>query len=154
MRSLKRICRDRRRDESWILEKKEGLGGGREERVRESREEGDPEGIMPPKRISQSMWAWAPLQQRGQRTHFKPISRVASLHKWLWAFSQDRALHGLRALHAVCAYGKQHRTVSHVPGTELDLSRISINAESMNDVKTQAQVLALPLASWSWDSYF
>ena len=45
------------------------------------------------------------------------------------------------------AYGKQHRTVSHVPGTELGLSRISINAESMNDVKTQAQVLALPLAS-------
>ena len=45
------------------------------------------------------------------------------------------------------AYGKQHRTVSHVPGTELGLRRISINAESMNDVKTQAQVLALPLAS-------
>ena len=45
------------------------------------------------------------------------------------------------------AYGKQHRTVSHEPGTELDLSRISINAESMIDVKTQAQVLALPLAS-------
>ena len=45
------------------------------------------------------------------------------------------------------AYGKQHGTVSQLPGTELDLSRISINAESMNDVKTQAQVLALPLAS-------
>ena len=48
--------------------------------MRESGEEGDPEGITPQKRISQSMWAWAPLQQRGQRTHFKPISRVASLH--------------------------------------------------------------------------
>ena len=49
--------------------------------MRESGEEGDPEGIMSQKRISQSMWVWAPLQQRGQRTHFKPISRVASLHK-------------------------------------------------------------------------
>lgn len=101
MRSLTRMCRDRRRDESWTLEKTEGLGGGRQ-RVRESGEEGDPEGIMSQKRISQSMWAWAPLQQRGQRTHFKPISCVASLHKWLWAFSQDRVRHGLRALHAVC----------------------------------------------------
>lgn len=52
------------------------------------------------------------------------------------------------------AYGKQHGTVSQVPGTELDLSRISINAESMNDVKTQAKFWRCRLLVWSQDSYF
>ena len=75
-----------------------------EERVRESGKKSNPERVMSQERISQSMWAWATLQQRGQRTHFKPISCVASLCNRLCALPQDKG-RMLRALHTVCDGG-------------------------------------------------